>query len=218
MASIINYDALSQAKVSAPELPYSTYSGVFNREIPASAFPSDHFEFHSQRKLLEALGKKGTPAWYQHNVRTRTLLELGQSEVFSPQTLDSIWLDVAQGLLSKEYRQSISEAAQFDVSKLEFQAHFWEFGQGSYFQPHVDKPHKKVTHLMYLTENWTPDVGGELNILRSKSKDDVIKQIPPINNNAVVLHRTDNAWHSVNLIPHESPVPRRLLQVWFWSK
>ena len=217
MSSIINFEALAQSKVKMPDTPYSTYAGVFNQDIPASVFPEDHFEYHAQRKLLEALGKKESPAWYQHHVKTRALLELGQSTIFEANTLDPIWHEIAHDLLSQSYRESISEAAQFDVTGLEFQAHFWEFGAGSFFQPHVDKAHKKITHLMYLTEDWTPDHGGELRILTSKNTEDVIQEIPPVNNTAVLLHRTDTAWHSVNRIPLQSDRPRRLLQVWFWN-
>lgn len=213
----LNLGALASAQLSEEPCPWASYEGVFQPHVLTAKFPTDHFDFHSQRRLLEALGKKGSEAWYQHNVETRPLLELGAEEPFEPGGLDAPWLEVASDLLSPEYRECISDVARFDVRRLQMQAHFWRFGGGSFFQPHVDKPHKMVTHLMYLNEQWTPEMGGCLQLLASGDPADVRVEVPPIRNTGVVLRRTDWAWHAVTKVPQDFGGARRVLQVWFWA-
>ncbi len=209
---------LSSAQMSDDPCPWASYEGVFQPHVLSADFPSHHFACHSQRRLLEALGRRHSDAWYQHNVETRALLELGSEEPFEPDSLDDVWLDVAADLLSPEYRDCLSDVAGFDVRRLEMQAHFWRFGEGAFFQPHVDKPHKMVTHLMYLNEQWTPQMGGCLQLLGSGDRDDVRVEVAPIKNTGLVLRRTDSAWHAVSAISRGCEQMRRVLQVWFWAK
>lgn len=213
----LNLGALASAELSEDPCPWASYQDVFEPHVLAASFPTDHFSCHSQRRLLEALGKRGSDAWYQHNVETRPLLELGAEEPFAPDGLDGAWLDVASDLLSPEYRECISDVARCDVRRLQMQTHFWRFGEGSFFQPHVDKPHKIVTHLMYLSEQWTPEMGGCLQLLGSGDPGDVRVEVPPLKNTGVVLRRTDWAWHAVSKMPRGREGTRRVLQVWFWA-
>jgi hypothetical protein len=217
MSNALDLETLASARFNLAPVPWAAYDNVFQDNVLLAAFPMDHFEEHAQRRLLETLGKQGTEAWYQHNVETRPLLNLGQKDVYEPEGLDEAWLGVADDLLSAEYRECISEVTGHDVRSLELQAHFWRFKEGSFFTPHVDKPHKIVTHLMYLNDEWFPEMGGVLQIHGSSSPDDVLAQIPPRKNTGVLLKRTDNAWHSVSRIPLGKGWTRRVLQVWFWQ-
>jgi hypothetical protein len=212
----INLAALSRIHISRDPWPWGTYEGPFHPEVLEARFPTDHFSYHSQYRILEAMGRQKSDSWYQHNVRTRPLLELGKKQPFEPDSLDPIWLDVAHDLISPAFREVLSDAVQYDVRKLDMQAHFWEFAEGSFFQPHVDKPHKIVTFLMYLTKNWTEEHGGCLNILGSADPCDVRRVIAPRANTAVVLKREAQAWHSVSRIPIGVARNRLLLQAWFW--
>jgi hypothetical protein len=214
----LDLQALSCATVRSDPWYHATYTGVFRPEVLDAPFPDEHFSFHAQRRLLEAMGKKGSDAWYQHNVRTRPLLELGASEPFEPDSLNPVWLKVAKDLTSPEFRDCISDVAQHDVRKLEMQAHFWEFREGSFFQAHVDKPHKVVTFLMYLTKNWAIENGGCLQILSSREPHCAAYTVPPIANNGVILKREPAAWHAVTKIPADSKRHRVLLQAWFWDR
>ena len=213
----LNLSALASAKLKEEPCPWAYYRSVFQPHVLTARFPTDHFEYHSQRVLLDVLGKKSSEAWYQHNVQTRALLELGAKEPFKPEELDKAWLEVASDLLSPEYRDCISNIAHFDVRCLQMQAHFWRFGEGAFFQPHIDKPHKMVTHLIYLNEQWTPEMGGCLQLLGSGDPNDVQVEVPPIKNTGVVLRRTDWAWHAVSKIPLGCKLTRQVLQVWFWA-
>lgn len=217
MSQVIDFEALSAATFSLDPYPVAHYQNAFlDAGRLSDAFPADGFEAHSQQRLLETIGRKGSDDWYQHNVGTRPLLELGEKKPFNPDGLDDVWLALAEELASAEYRERLSELTGFDVRPLRMQAHFWRFQEGSYFRPHVDKPHKVVTHLMYLTENWSPEMGGCFQVLGSGDATDVCREIPPMLNNCLVLRRTDNAWHAVSQIPRGQP-SRKLLQTWFWA-
>ncbi|PCG84223.1 hypothetical protein CIB93_20630 [Streptomyces sp. WZ.A104] len=218
MSNAINMDAISAARMSDEPFPYALYDEAFHDTRPLiEGFPTEGFEWHSQRRILETLGKRGSDAWYQHSVATRALLELGEERPHRPEGLDDIWSAVAEDLTSAEYRERLTELTGHDVRKLKMQAHFWRFDEGAFFQPHVDKPHKMVTQLFYLTDQWSKDMGGCFRVLGSNDAEDVHAEIPPVPNNSIVLRRTDNAWHSVSPVPRGSGRSRTLLQVWFWD-
>lgn len=219
MSNAINMDAMSAAQMRAEPYPWALYSEAFDDcRTLIDAFPTDLFEWHSQRRILETIGKRGSDAWYQHSVATRALLELGETRPYRPEGLADVWLAVAEDLTSAEYRERLTELTGHDVRDLKMQAHFWRFDEGAYFQPHVDKPHKIVTHLLYLTDQWSPGMGGCFRVLRSNDPEDVHAEVPPVPNNSIVLRRTDDAWHSVSSIPRGSKRSRTLLQVWFWGE
>jgi hypothetical protein len=218
MSEVIDFEALSGAEMHNIPYPWACYERAFtDPEALVCQFPTDGYAPHSQQKLLETLGKKGSSAWYQHNVRTRALLELGQTEPHDKHELADVWLAVAQDLLSKEYRERLTKLTGHDVRELPMQAHFWRFYGGAFFQPHIDKSHKIVTHLMYLTPEWSPEMGGCFRVLGSNDPEDVHTEIAPTSNVSIVLRRTDNAWHCVSRIPRETQQTRTLLQVWFWK-
>jgi hypothetical protein len=220
MSGMLNMEALDSAELRTDPFPWAYYEDAFsNAQGLIDSFPSTGYEWHSQRRILEAIGKTGSDAWYQHSVATRPLLELGSRQPYHPDDLDERWLGVAEDLASAEYRELLTELTGYDVRGLRMQAHFWRFDEGASFKPHVDKPHKVVTHLMYLTDNWTREMGGCFRLLSSENPEDVYAEIPPVPNNSIVLRRTDNAWHSVSEIARrDGDRSRKLLQVWFWGE
>jgi hypothetical protein len=219
MSGILDFDALGAAEFQTDPFPWAYYDNAFHEpQALIGSFPTTGFEPHAERRILEAIGKKGSDAWHRNNVSTRALLELGEREPHQPSGLADVWLRLAQDLASDEYRERLSDLTEYDLRDVRMQAHFWRFDGGASFKPHVDKPHKVVTHLMYLTESWTESMGGCFRVLGSDDPDDVRTEIPPLPNNSIVLRRTDNAWHSVSPIPRGSERSRQLLQVWFWAE
>jgi hypothetical protein len=217
VSGVIDLGALSAARLETAPYPWGSYDSTFSQAPPGNSFPASGFTPHAQRRILEVIGKKGTDSWYQHNVETRPLLELGDDQVRETSDLDPYWLEVAEDLVAPSYRECISDVTGYDVRRLRMQVHFWRYGEGSFFQPHVDKPHKIVTHLMYLTDSWTPEMGGCFRILASERADDVYAEVSPDSGRSILLRRTDNAWHSVDLIPRGSTRERHVLQAWFWA-
>lgn len=217
MSDIIDLAALCSAKLQTTPFPWASYEGAFKWLPSPNSFPTNGFARHSQQRILEAIGKKESDAWFQHNVETRPLLELGESRPHEQIGLNDVWLSVAEDLVSPEYRECISDVTGRDVRNLKMQAHFWRYKAGSFFQPHVDKPHKIVTHLIYLTAGWTSEMGGCFRVLSSGAPEDVFTEIPPTAGRSILLRRADNAWHSVSPIPRATAHDRLTLQVWFWG-
>jgi hypothetical protein len=215
--NVIDFDTLARTRMQAFPYPWASYSGPFRQPPPAQAFPDKGFVSHAEHRILDAIGKKRTDTWFQHNIETRALIELGAAEPHQVQDLDGIWLAIAQDILSARYRDCLSDVTGLDVRELKMQAHFWRCRGGSFFTPHVDKPHKVVTHLMYLTEDWTPAMGGCFRVLLSGDTNDVHAEVSPAKGQSILLRRTDTAWHSVTPTPRDSPCERRVLQVWFWG-
>jgi SM-20-related protein len=215
--NVLNIEAIRYASMCTDPYPYASYDHTFTDvDRLLAAFPEDGFEYHAQRRLLETLGRKESDQWYQHNVRTRPLLNLGETSPHEPDELDDVWLALAEDLASPGYREALTELTGFDVRSIPMQTHFWSFEGGASFKPHVDKPHKMVTHLMYLTEDWEPSAGGAFLVLGSSDHTDVSQSFPPYAGSSLVLRRTDDAWHSVTPIPRGGR-PRRLIQTWFWA-
>ena len=219
MTTVLNLEELGAASLRQEPYPWAWYHNALSEpQELIDTFPETGFSWHTQRQILDMTGKQHTDAWYQNNVATRPLIELGEQRPSEPSELGDRWLSTAEDLLTSEYRECLSDLTKHDVRQLRMQAHFWRFDEGSFFQPHVDKPHKVVTHLMYLTDTWTEDMGGCFQVLGSSDPGDVHTEVPPLPNNSVVLKRTDNAWHSVSATPRDSLRSRRLLQVWFWGE
>lgn len=219
MSNLVRMDALSAAEMRTDPFPWAHYENAFSdpRRL-VERFPDSGFEPYASRRILEALGKHGTDAWYDHNVKTRALLEFGSSEPREADDLDEAWVAVAEDLCSPAYRECLSDVTGLDVRDLPMQAHFWQFMEGATFKPHVDKPHKIVTHLFYLADEWHPGLGGCFQVLRSSDPGDVHTEIPPVPNDSIVLRRTDEAWHAVSPIPRGTDRTRKVLQIWFWGE
>ena len=177
--------------------------------MASRATPSSEF-------LRQLERKKATPGF---NITSRQgrCSNSGKSWPHEQIGLNDVWLSVAEDLVSPEYRECISDVIGRDVRNLKMQAHFWRYKAGSFFQPHVDKPHKIVTHLIYLTAGWTSEMGGCFRVLSSGAPEDVFTEIPPTAGRSILLRRTDNAWHSVSPIPRATAHDRLTLQVWFWG-
>ncbi len=219
MSNVLRLDVLADVEMRTDPFPWAAYENAFTEpDALIERFPDEGYEPHAQQRILEALGRRGTDAWYDNNVRTRPLLELGETSPHRPDQLDDIWLAVAEDICSAEYRECLSDVTGHDVRGLRSQTHFWQFGEGAKFKPHVDKPHKIVTHLLYLTHDWSADMGGCFQVLGSSDPADVRTEVPPVPNNSIVLRRTDDAWHAVSSIPRGTGRSRKLLQTWFWGE
>lgn len=182
----------------------------------ADTFPDDGFEWHAQRQLLLALGKGRSTDARKHAVRTRALIARGNEELVERESLPEIWQAVGEDLFCDEYRQAISECTGRDVRWCPMQTHFWRYEPGSWFEPHVDKSHKIVTHLIYLNDGWDRDWGGCLRILNSSDINDVACELTPDAGRGAILVQSKRSWHAVSeLEPGHGA--RKVLQTWFWG-
>ncbi len=159
-------------------------------------------------QLLERTqGKK------KHRLQTRPLIK-DNLVSSSAQFLDSIWLMLANQLLSGAYRQALEELCGTDLSETSLEASFYRQAKGGFIDPHPDNPDKVVTHLLYFAyQDWQSDYGGCLRILRSNDIEDFQHEILPRNNKSVVFLRSENSWHGYKPINVDSE--RYSLQIVF---
>ena len=155
-------------------------------------------------------GEKG----YQYEVRS--LIPMGKNKIFSPETLSPSWHQLAQDLISDEYRMAISELTGIDLSTAPIEINVFHYGQGAWMGPHVDLKDKIVTHVLYFNSDWDIKDGGCLAILNSKNVEDTAYLIPPLVGNSALLVRSNCSWHSVLPISPRSKTSRRCITVTFY--
>ncbi|MEJ2631471.1 MAG: hypothetical protein P8015_09670 [Acidihalobacter sp.] len=109
----LDLSSLGSTRMNDDPWPWAFYEGVFQPHVLNANFPNDHFACHSQHRLLEALGRRQSDSWFQHNVETGALLELGSDEPFEPDGLEDIWLEVAADLLSPDYRDRLMDTLNY---------------------------------------------------------------------------------------------------------
>ena len=191
--------------------PYSwaVVDGLYTRKgaaALAATYPRDHFKTVS-----------GKDAEKEYLYESRELLALGGSTVSHPEELSDAWRELAQDLLSPEYRAAMSRLTGLDLTSVPVEANVYHYGPGSSLGPHLDMPIKHVTHVLYFNEAWDPKDGGCLTILRSSDPDDVAAVVPPIVGSSAVLVRSDRSWHSVQRVVESCRKSRRAVTVTFYS-
>jgi 2OG-Fe(II) oxygenase superfamily len=217
--ALLDFAALSRADIRVPSKTWAVVQPTFLSPDTAldlaGTFPTEGFEWHVQHQMLAALGKLDSEQGRRHRVRTRPLIERGADQLSDDDDLADEWRELGKELLAPDYRRVLSELSRIDLTG-EMQTHFWRYEDGSSFVPHIDKAHKVVTHLIYLSEAWEPAEGGCLRILGSDSIDDVLDEIPPRLGDSVILVNRPGCWHAVTPVvaPDSS---RKVLQSWFWG-
>lgn len=145
--------------------------------------------------------------------RLRTTEVYGPTASGPPTTCPlSALVDVVTSL---SYRSSVSMLTGVDVGASPVTVDLWEYHDGDWLAPHVDKAEKVVTQIFYLTEGWAPDDGGRLLVLRSSSARDVHRALTPMMGSSAVLVRSAHSWHAVEQPGPGSPV-RRSVTVTLW--
>lgn len=172
----------------------------------AATYPRDHFKTVS-----------GKDAEKEYLYESRELLGLGADTVSHPKELSDAWRELANDLLSPEYRAAMSRLTGLDLTSVPIEANVYHYGPGSSLGPHLDMPIKWVTHVLYFNDAWNPKDGGCLSILRSSDPADVAAVIPPIVGSSAVLVRSDRSWHSVQRVVESCRKSRRAVTVTFYS-
>ena len=171
----------------------------------ATSYPSDHY------KTVEGYdGEKG----YFYEVRA--FIPMGKKEVMYSDQLSPGWRQLAEDLLSDEYRQAISQLMGIDLSSALMEVNIFQYGQGAWMGPHVDLKEKIVTHVLYFNSQWDLDLGGGLAILASKNLSDTVFVVPPIIGCSSVIVRSNHSWHAVLPILEHCKTTRKSMTVTFY--
>lgn len=92
--------------------------------------------------------------------------------------------------------------------------------RGHFLQPHLDNSHdldqknyRVLNLLFYITPDWKPENGGNLELWNEDVKRAV--EIPSLFNRLVLMSTNDKSWHSVNKV--KSAGPRRCISNYYFS-
>lgn len=171
----------------------------------AKTFPRDHF------KTVE--GYDGEKGW---QYQARSLIAMGAEAPTHARFLSHEWINLAEDLLSPAYREAMSQLTGVDTTHLSIEANVFHYGRSAWLGPHVDLPDKMITHIFYFNEVWNASDGGCLTILRSGDANQIVKVVPPLVGNSVILVRSENSWHAVSPVDKNCNTSRRSLTVTFY--
>jgi 2OG-Fe(II) oxygenase superfamily len=205
---MINFERFRPELLSSQPYRWAFVDQLFS---PADAldlvktFPRDHF------KIVKGYdGEKG------YEYEARSLVMMGANVPSRPEYLSSSWRQLAEDLLSEDYRQAMSRLTGTDLSKLPLEINVFHYGRSAWLGPHVDLQDKLVTHVLYFNDSWQEADGGCLTVLRSGDMNDKERVILPLIGNSVVLVRSDNSWHAVSRVRDECRVSRRSMAITFY--
>lgn len=170
------------------------------------SFPADGFG-RKQRRLGESSVSGG------HYLNGRGLITRETAEVHRRETLSQIWSQLADDLLSDDYRHAMSQLTGIDLEGTLLEAIVFRQPEGGYLDPHPDNPAKPVSQVFYFNDDWSIDSGGWLRILRSNDIEDYTDELPPATNTSTVLVRSDDSWHGYH--PVRGDRERLSLQIFF---
>ncbi|MFI6284811.1 2OG-Fe(II) oxygenase [Streptomyces sp. NPDC051018] len=120
------------------------------------------------------------------------------------------WRDFVAEVTAPGYREAVAALTGLPLEDAHVEVNLWRYGRSCWLDPHVDKPEKLVTHVLYFNESWPEDRGGDLLLLGSSSVDDVVRRVVPAANTGVLLVRGDKSWHAVDRVRDCDPGLERL--------
>jgi len=208
LSAQINLSQIKNHRLETTPYQWAMIDGLFDFQEGVdltSSYPCDHF------KTVEGNdGEKG----YHYEVRL--LIPMGEKRIFLPKNLSPSWLQLAQDLISDEYRLAMSYLTGIDLSTAPMEVNLFHYGPSAWLGPHVDLKDKIVTHVLYFNSDWNVTDGGCLAILQSKNMDDSVCLIPPIIGNSSILIRSQCSWHAVLPVSSQCRTSRRSMTVTFY--
>lgn len=150
----------------------------------------------------------------------RRLVHLGSSEVVPDPDLAPCWRDLAEQLLTDEYRRAVSELTGLDLTDAGLQVSIYRNDPSCALPPHTDDEPKILTQTLYFNADWDETWGGELLMLGSDDMDDVVGSIPPKPANSVVHVRSSASWHAVPALKNDGgqAQERRSMTIAFYDQ
>ena len=97
---------------------------------------------------------------------------------------------------------------------------------GGILAPHLDYSlhpkiplYRKLNLIVFLSENFLPDYGGHLELWEGNQQPkELVKQIAPVFNRAVIFDTTKDSWHSVSKVNCPANVYRKSLAVYYLTE
>ena len=205
---MIDLTRFTPEALSAEPYRWGFIGGLFSPsdgEALVGSFPRDHF------KTVKGYdGEKG------YRYEARSLIRMGAEVPSHAEHLSDAWRRLAEELLSPAYRAAMSRLTGLDAAGLTMEVNVSHYGPKAWLGPHVDLEDKVVTHVFYFNDAWDVEDGGCLTILSSSEMSKVVKVIPPLIGNSVVLVRSADSWHAVSRVRDSCRTSRRSMAVTFY--
>jgi SM-20-related protein len=204
---LLNIQHLAAQTMQHEPFRWAFIDGLFSSADAAAlsaTFPRDMFKT-----------VKGHDGEKDYEYMSRSLIHMGADEPTHSDGLSPAWRTLAADLLSDEYRAALSRLTGCDLISAPMEVNVVHYGPGAWLGPHLDLKEKIVTHVLYFNDEWDPQLGGCLNILRSSNPNDTHATIPPIVGNSVLLVRSKQSWHSVTRVVPQCQTSRRSVNVIF---
>ncbi|MEU8786253.1 2OG-Fe(II) oxygenase [Streptomyces sp. NPDC048637] len=180
-------------RTTAEDAPFRWYH-VQDMFAPADAkalretFPRDGF------RMVTRTGLDKSYAMYHRQLHPVEDGEAGVAGLAGP------WRRLVSEVTGPAYRAAVAELTGLPVGDAPVEVNAWRYAASCWLDPHVDKPEKLVTHVLYFNEAWPAGRGGDLLLLASSSGDDVARRVPPHANTGVLLVRGEDSWHAVERV------------------
>jgi SM-20-related protein len=204
---MIDLDVIGRNTLAVEPYQWAFINQLFSRRDAAAlvaSYPRDHF-----KTIRGHDGEKG------YEYEARSLIHMGADTPSFAEDLSSAWRQLAAGLLSKQYRDAMTQLTGLALAAAPMEVNLFHYGPGAWLGPHLDLKEKITTHVLYFNRTWNPKSGGCLRILRSREMTDMVTEIVPIVGNSAVVVRSDKSWHAVSRVQEGCRKSRRSVNVIF---
>jgi Rps23 Pro-64 3,4-dihydroxylase Tpa1-like proline 4-hydroxylase len=177
----------------------------------ADALPSSTAgDIETSFRRLELASVEGRNREKTYRMRTQRL------DLRTADTLPSAaWHHLVGALLHERYRDAMAALTGVSLDTADITLDLWEYQDGDWLAPHVDKPDKLVTQLFYFSQSWHPDAGGHLLVLDAADSEVPRERLRPTTGSSAVLVRSETSWHAVE-VSRGSGASRCSVAATFW--
>jgi len=198
-----NLENNSNFKLNTQPYTWATIDTFFEEKTAQrleSEWPTLHFSHSASQKS-------------HYNLWDRSIVERGQLETIEDMT--ETWKKLFYDFLSPAYKNTMEKMIGIDLSNTELKIRLCKYEGECWMSPHTDQKSRVVTQIIYLTEGWEKEWGGNLLILNSVEPYSVARQVPPMFNTSVLFRRSDNSFHEVQNVNNLAKYPRKSILVQF---
>jgi hypothetical protein len=203
---------LDLERIAAQKMEAAPYQWAFIDRLFSTADAARLADSFPQDKFKTVAGYDGEKGF---EYLSRSLIHMGATVPSGVEGLSPAWRELAEELLSPEYRSALKRMSGRDLTATTLEVNVIQYGPGAFLGPHVDLWAKIMTHTLYFNTTWNAPQGGTINILRSSDPADIVIRVPPIAGSSVLLVRSRKSWHSVSRVADDCRVARRSINVIF---
>ncbi|MEU7723855.1 2OG-Fe(II) oxygenase [Streptomyces sp. NPDC040724] len=176
--------------------------------LPASMAEAIETSF----KRFDLASVEGVNRDKTYRMRTRRLDPGATGGLPSP-----AWRHLVEALSHDRYRAAVAGLTGVALDDTDLSLDLWEYRDGDWLAPHVDKPEKLVTQLFYFSESWHPEAGGHLLVLDGGDSDRPVERLRPTTGASALLVRSETSWHAVEL-SRGAGASRCSIAATFWTR